>query len=79
MNQEQAKFLTEFFATALEQEGKTTAKVLAAVREEGAVTSRTKSRARRGTWQPISRLATSGSSTASATARSTLTLKAKRR
>ncbi len=30
--QEQAKFLAEFFATALEQEGKTTAKVLAAVR-----------------------------------------------
>ena len=31
MNQEQAKFLAEFFATAIEQEGRTTAKVLAAV------------------------------------------------
>ena len=35
MNQEQAKFLAEFFATALEQESRTTAKVLAAVREDG--------------------------------------------
>jgi uncharacterized damage-inducible protein DinB len=35
MNQEQAKFLAEFFATALEQEGRTTAKVIAAVREDG--------------------------------------------
>ena len=34
MNQEQAKFLTDFFATALEQEGKTTVKVLAAVRDD---------------------------------------------
>jgi len=31
MNAEQAKFLTEFYATMLESEGKTTAKVLAAV------------------------------------------------
>ena len=35
MNQEQAKFLAEFFATVLEQESQTTAKVLAAVRDEG--------------------------------------------
>jgi uncharacterized damage-inducible protein DinB len=35
MNPEQAKFLTDFFATALEQEGKTTLKVLAAVRDDG--------------------------------------------
>ena len=34
MNQEQAKFLAEFFATALEQECGTTAKVLAAVRDD---------------------------------------------
>jgi len=31
MNAEQAKFLTEFFANSLEEDGKTTAKVLAAV------------------------------------------------
>jgi len=31
MNAEQAKFLVEYFATMMEQEGKTTAKVLAAV------------------------------------------------
>jgi uncharacterized damage-inducible protein DinB len=35
MNQEQAKFLAEFFANVLDQEGKTTAKVLAAVTEDG--------------------------------------------
>lgn len=33
MNQEQAKFLAEFFANVLDQEWKTTAKVLAAVKD----------------------------------------------
>ena len=35
MNQEQAKFLSEFYATTLEQEGQLTAKVLAAIRDDG--------------------------------------------
>ena len=35
MTSEQAKFLAEFFANVLEQEGRTTAQVLAAVTEEG--------------------------------------------
>jgi uncharacterized damage-inducible protein DinB len=35
MNAEQAKFLTEYFANMLENEGKTTAKVLAAVPDNG--------------------------------------------
>ena len=35
MNAEQAKFLTEYFLNMLEQEGKTTAKVIAAVPDSG--------------------------------------------
>ena len=35
MNADQARFLTEYFANMLEQEGKTTAKVLAAVPDSG--------------------------------------------
>ena len=35
MNAEQAKFLTEYFGNMLEQEGKTTAKVIAAVPDSG--------------------------------------------
>ncbi|MBI2829228.1 MAG: DinB family protein [Acidobacteria bacterium] len=35
MNADQAKFLTEYFANMLENEGKTTAKVLAAVPDSG--------------------------------------------
>jgi uncharacterized damage-inducible protein DinB len=35
MNQEQAKFLADFFANVLDQESKTTAKVLAAVQDTG--------------------------------------------
>ena len=35
MNAEQAKFLTEYFVNMLEQEGKTTAKVIAAVPDSG--------------------------------------------
>jgi uncharacterized damage-inducible protein DinB len=34
MNQEQAKFLADFYAGVLDQEGQTTAKVLAAVRDD---------------------------------------------
>ena len=34
MNPEQAKFLTEYFATMLENESKTTAKVIAAVPDD---------------------------------------------
>ena len=57
MNAEQAKFLTDYFAALLEQESKTTAKVLAAVPEDQrAYKPDEKSRS---AWELVTHIATS--------------------
>ena len=81
MNAEQAKFLAEFYADCAGRgDPGHAAKVLAAARRRTtATTSRTRSRAPRGSWRRIWRPPTSGSSTASSTARSTWIRKARSR